>query len=303
MRDVTTITSRPASGLDDLLAAGRLLSDAWRSHGPIVAATPGDLEWWYAQAHPEELADVLRLWFVDGELVGWSWRSGPDEIDWHVAPARRASALTDAILEAFAAEARPDDGPLRTWAAPYEPRRIRALERHGFRSGDERLTQWLRPLDDGRPIETPALPAGYSLRTVRGDEEVEARVAVHREAFAPSRMTVDKYRRLLTLPHYRPEHDVVAVAPDGSFAAFTLAWWDPVGRVGALEPVGTHPHHRRRGLARATNLAALRRFAELGAIWADVCSETTNAAAEALYASVGFEVLAHHRRYVRERGG
>lgn len=290
------ITSRPAVGVADLLAAGRLLSEAWLAEGPLVSATPGDLEWWFAQGHPAELADLLRLWFDDEELVGWSWRSGPDELDWHVAPSHRASGLTDEVLAwAVATSAE----PLRTWAAQYEPRRVRALERHGFRPTDERLTQWLRLLDDGRPISTPELPAGYSLRGIRVDDDVARRVEVHRQAFAPSRLTEEKYRRLLALPHYRPEHDLVVVAPDGAFAAFTLAWWDPVGRVGELEPVGTHPHHRRRGLARATNLAALHRFAELGARWVQVYSETANAAAEELYASAGFEVLAYHTRYVR----
>jgi ribosomal protein S18 acetylase RimI-like enzyme len=294
------ITSRPASDTADLLAAGRLQSEAWLAVGPLVATTPGDLEWWYAQGHPAGLADLLRLWFDDDELVGWSWRSGLDELDWNVAPSHRASGVTDEVLAWAVGSA---SEPLKTWAAEYEPRRVRALERHGFRRTDERLTQWLRLLDDGRAIPTPDVPAGYSLRAVEGDDDVAARVEVHRQAFAPSRLTEEKYRRLMTLPHYRPEHDFVVVAPDGSFAAFTLAWWDPVGRVGELEPVGTHPHHRRLGLARATNLTAVQRLADLGARWVQVYSETANAAAESLYASAGFEVLAHHARYVRAAGG
>src|ERR671936_569373 len=51
------------------------------------------------------------------------------------------------------------------------------------------------------------------------------------------------------------ELDQVAVAPDGSFAAFCLCWLYEENRAGNLEPVGTHSDHRRRGLARAVSLA------------------------------------------------
>ena len=291
------ITSRPATGLEDLRAAERLLSEAWLAHGPTAATTPGDLEWWFAQAHPAELGDLLRLWFVDDRLVGWSWFA-LDETDWHVDFEHRGAGVEDAILNFI--RVAPNSGPLRAWAREDDPALLAALERHDFRPTDERLTHWMRRIDDGRPIPEPELPDGYTLRTVRGDEDVDRRVEAHRQAFAPSRMTAEKYRRLMTLPHYRPEHDFVVVAPDGAFAAFTMAWWDRAGRVGELEPVGTHPHHRRQGLGRAANLAALRLFASLDAMWAGVYSVTSNAASEALYASVGFEVQTHHRRYIRD---
>ncbi len=98
------LRSRPARDVADLRAAERLVSDAWLSHGPRVAPTPGDLEWWYAQAWPANLSDLLRLWYLDGELVGWSWRAGPEELDWHVARHRPdADALIDAILSALVA--------------------------------------------------------------------------------------------------------------------------------------------------------------------------------------------------------
>ena len=101
------------------------------------------------------------------------------------------------------------------------------------------------------PVAPIAPPDGYTVRGLRGPEEMAARVEVHRAAFAPSRLVVDKYERLTRLPHYRFEDDLVAEAPDGTLAAFALSWWDPLGRVGEFEPVGTHPDHQRRGLSRA----------------------------------------------------
>jgi hypothetical protein len=78
------------------------------------------------------------------------------------------------------------------------------------------------------PLPAPALPAGYRLRHVSGAEKAEARVAVHCTAFTQSTMTAEKYRQMVEPPGYRPGMDFVAVAPDGSFAAFTIVWWDAI---------------------------------------------------------------------------
>jgi len=106
---------------------------------------------------------------------------------------------------------------------------------------------------------------GYVLFGVSLDGDLGRRVEVHRAAFDPSRMTIERYGSVMGMPLYRPELDVVAVAPDGTFAAFCLAWYDPETRVGLFEPVGTHPDHRRRGLAAAVCREALRRLAAVGA--------------------------------------
>ena len=146
------------------------------------------------------------------------------------------------------------------------------------------------------------LREGYRIRPVAGREETEARVDVHRAAFTPSKLTIEKYERLQTLPHYRADDDLVVEAPDGSLAAFAMAWWDPEAGVGEFEPVGTHPDHQRRGLSRALLTWGLRRYAERGARVVQVYSDTTNKASEALYESVGFERRAFHQRYVRSGG-
>ena len=70
--------SRPAAGLDDLRAAGDVLTRAWNAGAPRGGALRGDLAWWYAQAWPTELGDRLRLWLADGETVAWSWFDGEE---------------------------------------------------------------------------------------------------------------------------------------------------------------------------------------------------------------------------------
>ena len=115
-------------------------------------------------------------------------------------------------------------------------------------------------------------------------------------------MTVEKYRTLAAARHYAPERDWVVEAPDGTFAAFANAWWDPVGRIGELEPVGTRADHRRLGLGHAVCLAAIASLDALGAPEVLIFSDTANAASEGLYASLGARAVTHSRRWTRPLG-
>jgi ribosomal protein S18 acetylase RimI-like enzyme len=136
---------------------------------------------------------------------------------------------------------------------------------------------------------------------VAGDEDVERRVDVHRAAFTPSRVVPESYRRVMRAWPYRADLDRVVEAPDGSFAAFALAWLDEENGVGELEPVGTRPAERRRGLARAACLSALAAARDVGAGTAVVYANV-GSGAERLYASLGFRSVARHVRFRRETG-
>jgi ribosomal protein S18 acetylase RimI-like enzyme len=274
-----------------------VLTRAWLEDAPFVASQPGDLEWWYASATPAKLPDLLRLWEVDGSLAAWSWTHG-GQVHWEIWTVDPASdgPLLAAILEAAIADT---PGALLAWATETDAVTLDVIARSGFRPAERRMSQFQRRVDDDAPIIDAAVPVGYRIRSVDGPAEVEARMTVHRAAFAPSKMTVEKYGRLTTLPHYRFEDDLVVEAPDGSLAAFAMAWWDPIARVGEYEPVGTHPDHQRRGLGRALLTHGLRRYRDLGAGLVQVYSNTDNAASEGLYQAVGFERRHYHRQFER----
>ena len=298
------LTQRPGRTLDDLRLADELMSRAWQADARLVAATPAAIEWWHATTAPDRLDAHLRLWSDDGEDVGWSWHDA-DEVEWHVSTGDpdRDAAVFRAMLEAGIAEA--GVRPVGSWTAEDDPPAIGVLVDLGFEPAERRLSQFQwRSAGRGAAAIPPVPPLrpGYRIRTMAGPGEIPARVEVHRAAFVPSRLTVEKYERLFTLPHYRTEDDLVVEAPDGSLAAFAMAWWDEDARVGEFEPVGSHPDHQRRGLARALLTWGLRRYAERGARVVQVYSDATNEASEGLYAAVGFERRAFHRRYVRPGG-
>jgi mycothiol synthase len=289
------LTQRPAGGLDDLRIAADLMSAAWQADASHVAESPAAIEWWYALSFPDLLGDHLRLWFIGSRPVAWSWHE-PPELESHVWSGHPASDLViyRAILESAITEA--DGKEVGAFAADDDEEAIAVLRELGFAPAGRRLSQWQRVAADGA-MTHPPLRDGYRVRGLAGRNEFTARVALHRAAFRASRLTVDKYERLLTVPHYRLEDDLVVEAPDGSLAAFALSWYDPMGEVGEFEPVGTRPDHQRRGLARAVLAAGLTRLFERGARVVQVYSDSTESAAEALYATTGFRRRAFHQRH------
>lgn len=137
-------------------------------------------------------------------------------------------------------------------------------------------------------LPAPVLPDGYSIRAARGLEEAAALAEIHVAAFTRAAWTPELYRRYMQAPGYAAEREYVVVAPDGTFAAFTVTWHDCLNRTGLLEPVGTHPDHRRRGLGKAVVLHTLHQMKAAGMNCATVANTADNEASRALYAACGF---------------
>ncbi len=286
---------RPAVDLADLRLADGLMSAAWSSGSPTCVGTPAAIEWWYAGSWPDALADHLRLWFLDDAPVAWTWHDS-GELEWHVwsGDPERDWSVASEILATVVDEAA--DSLVGAWAADDDHVALALFETLGFRRAGRRLSQWQRHADEGAP-PARSVPAGYTIRSVLGPDEIPARVDVHRSAFTGSRLNVAKYERLSTLPHYRFEDDLVVEAPDGTLAAFAMAWWDPVARVGEFEPVGTAAGHQRLGLARALLSHGLTRFFGMGARIVQVYADADEPGPEALYEAVGFHRRAFHHRF------
>ena len=129
--------------------------------------------------------------------------------------------------------------PWVAWAFTGDVARIAALSARGYRRTERGLVVYGQPVPD--PAPQPALPDGYTIRAVQGEAEAEQRVAVQRAAFESTWMTAERHARVRHSPTYRPELDIVVVAPDGEFAAFALLWLDEANRLGVFEPLGVAP--------------------------------------------------------------
>ena len=246
----------------------------------------GDLAWNLCQRDNRENGWDIHLWMEDERLVAWSWLlgdgSGQLEHDVHPNHLR----LLDEILANPAARtafAFVDDGERRA-----------ALARHGFTRPGEPMHYLLRDVPE-RP-EPPPLPTGFRYRTV-GPDDVRERVSVHRDVWAPSRLTESSYARVRAQWPYRESLDCVIEAPGGRFAAYCLCWLDDAHRVGGFEPVGVRAEFRRRGLGAAVCTFALGRLHEEQGRQAIVYCATEPACA--LYRSLGFRIHASLINYSR----
>ena len=95
--------------------------------------------------------------------------------------------------------------------------------------------------------------------------------------------------RLAQTSRYRAEHHLIAADPYDRAVAECIAWIDPANSIAVLEPVATHPDHRRQGLTRGMISFALQVIAEKGIGLAKVSNENDNTAAATLYRPLGFE--------------
>ena len=119
-------------------------------------------------------------------------------------------------------------------------------------------------------------------------------------AFGPTMHTTREYRTFVERsPSFVHHLNLVAVAPDGSFAAHAGVTYDEHNRHGIFEPVCTNPDHRRFGLARKLMLEGLRRLAARGAQSASV-DTGDQVASNALYASCGFTEAHHFHAWRRD---
>jgi ribosomal protein S18 acetylase RimI-like enzyme len=224
----------------------------------------------------------------------------------HAAPGA-ADALDTMIAWAERQTSPPPEGGELPWMYPFlelealadDALYAAALERRGYAREDASLLVFHRPLAD--PVPAAALPVGWAIRSMAelsAPEDLAQRVELHREVWAPSRVTLEAYQRLRQAVGYRPDLDLVAVSPDGELGAYCICWADDANRSGEFEPVGARPAFRRLGLARAVLLEGCRRLRAGGAALAIVYTGAADnppkfnaEAARHLYLSAGFIIV------------
>lgn len=100
---------------------------------------------------------------------------------------------------------------------------------------------------------------------------------------------------------FTPRFDLLARNDDGVPVAAATFWFSGPGACARLEPMGTHPDHRRQGHGRRLIAAAARLLAEAGASGIGVTTPMSNEGAVALYRAAGFHLLDTSMAMVRER--
>ncbi len=291
------ITSRPMR--DD--------HDFWRMRALLIETTPMTpigLNWdmrrldgkrFYNENVEENrlLERPVQLWETgSGRLVGFVLPEGRSDAHLNVHPDYRhleGEMIDWAETTLCKPMSDADDIHLYIYAYEYDTLRQRLLVEHGFRQTE----YWgmIRHMRLGaQSLAEPELHAGYTLRTTKIDDIDDCqRIAdLLNAAFGRDFHNALEYQNFCQVaPCFRQDMDLVAVASDGSFAAYVGVPYDDANRRGIFEPVCTHPDHQRRGLAKALMQAGLLRLQALGAV--DVTVDTGDMTpANRLYDSLGF---------------
>jgi len=240
---------------------------------------PGDLDWWQVLDDERNALQRVQLWFDDSLLLGFAW-PGADQADLVTDP--DYPWLSDELIS-WAAQRHP---AAVLWSWRRDGARIAALQRAGYAQSGAALIGLQHALQ--RMPAPRMLPDEWDVREVRTPEDRRRRAAAQRAAFDSGKMTAEKYERVREMPGYRPELDLMVIDDAGECAAFVTIWFDPGSAIGLLEPVGTRPAYRRRGLARALILHGLHRLRARGARRAWVNAEGPDSPGLQLYQALEF---------------
>lgn len=284
-----------------------------------AGASYGELAWvWGKGCALYRATWPRRLWYSGTELVAWGWAFLPCRVrrdDGSVTDVTGASlsyqvhpdhlALVDEVIDWYDGVA----AGLDRTVSPTSAERF-ALARwaaHGYETDVAALGDtgdWTqlngRDLTD---VEQPVLPPGYRFRTA-AEAGPEAAVRAHLDAWSPSPYTARAYADVRRTAAYRGDLHVLVEAPDTTMAASTIMWLDEANRTVEFEPVGTHPGHRRLGLARAMMLHGMRRARAAGARHATVVclGAPGHPAARGLYHGLGFREISRDAPLVKTAG-
>lgn len=239
-------------------------------------------------------ADVLTIWEDKDGVAGWALADPSHSgFDAQVRTDLRGGDFERILLQHAEAETvklmqrhKLDGNTLTVECFRCDTARMDSLKVLGWSVIDE--PPWVLNRASLVDLPEPVLPDGYTIRAAKGVAEVDALVAVHVGAFG-SIWTPELYRKVMESPGYAAEREFVVVAPDGTFAAFTVTWHDTLNRSGLFEPVGTHRDHRRLGLGKALLLTVMHKMAAAGLTHALVVNEGSNEASRNLYHSCGFQ--------------
>jgi GNAT superfamily N-acetyltransferase len=270
----------------------------------------GELLWnfFMVLCHLDPL-EHIRLWHDSyGSLVAYAILGEDPSFDFQVLPEYEWTGIEEQAFEwaqIFLTHLRLRDadlwgGELVSGSRQDDKRRIQFLEEHGFNyRGRFAEVNMLRPLSE--PIPRLPIPTGYQVREL-ALSEVSDRAAAERDVWLPwtvGNVSADDYARLMRLPGYHRELEVVTITPHGVIASYVNGWIDPLNRVGDFGPVGARQDYRRRGFTRLALLEALRRMKACGMERVCISTGISNMPALNLYESIGFRVVNQYLDYIK----
>lgn len=282
-----------ADNLEDLISAEALQHEL---ESPDFDITQ-DLRLW--QDAQGQLCAVAQCWLPmpnsEESLNGYLWFS--------IRPNMRGAGIEEDLFAWAEARLKLESAKrqlpakLRSGARSDQAARLELLKRQGF-TVVRYFYRMARSLSE--TIPEPQFPDGFTVRPLQGEAEAEAWVELFNQSFIDHwnfhPLTVSDRQHWMKDASYQPDLDLVAVAPNGTLAAFCYSLIHHQenqlkGRLdGWIADLGTRRGFRRIGLGRAMLLTGLHLLKAKGLEMALLGVDAENpSGALRLYQSVGFE--------------
>lgn len=329
MNTQTRIKSRAYAGEQDLQPICDLLNlnDRHDDLDEGVATVAG---WGADLAHPETVLERdARIWEDEsGRVVGfgrlWFPQPGeePDTDAYFLMPVHpefRNEGLEEEMLRwaegqvRAVAQERGHQGKVRTGMSDGTPEYMAYRKDVLARNGYAPVRYWFKMARDlNEPVPDPALPEGFTLTHTEGAADAVRWIEMFNMSF------IDHWNHheesaeghahwLRNDPNYVNERDLVAVAPDGTWASFCFCMVyrednEAKGRKeGWIDILGTRRGYRKMGLGTAMLIAGMRKLKEAGMDTAVLGVDAENpTGALRLYESVGFKQVRSSTTYNKD---
>jgi len=240
--------------------------------------------WNHASRYLEPLeyfTSRVHLWRNDtGELVSFLIRDH-DTTHLQVHPTYRF--LEASMLDWAEHHWAGDKARIQTLAYDHDTERQTRLARRGYQ--DLGAVEDVRVYDLDRTYPEPVLPSGFCITTIKENGDHAGRIALE-NAIWQANLDEAWFRGKSSAPHYSFDWDLVIVSPESKQVAACLVWIDRANEMAEIDPLGTHPDYRGRGLARALVLDSFRRMRASGMRYAYIASESDNRIVRHLYESL-----------------
>jgi mycothiol synthase len=262
-----------------------LLTDSYRlSRKPLNWRLAMAENWNHASRYLEPLeyfTSRAHLWRNDGgELVGFLIRD-----NFLVYP-QVQSGYRDLESEMFDWAERnwgTEKAQVNTMVYDWDSERQDMLTQRGYENLG--AIEDVRIYDLNRKYPKPSLPPSFQVRSMAEYGDSKARIDLENSVWGA---TLDEawFKGKSSAPSYSPHLDLVAISPDGKLAAASLVWLYPENKTAEIDPLGTHPDYRRRGLARALVLESFKRMRSHEMQYAYIASFAKDPIVSHLYSSL-----------------
>lgn len=316
-----TLQARQYAGEADLQPIADFLNGCEAHDHMDEGSSPGELRDEFSSPTFDTARDI-RIWEDgDGTMLGFAqiWIPAAGEVVdgylwFKVHPEHRDGTIESEIF-AWGTERMREVGrernvrvQLGSGVRSDKADRVAVLEQHGF-TINRYFLRMARDLHE--PIVEPKLPDGFTIRAVAGTAEAAAWIEMFNLSFIDHwnhhDRTVDDRLHWMSEAFYRPHLDLIAQAPDGTFAAFAFCGVNAAenrrtGRnEGWISLLGTRRGYRNMGLGRAILLTGLQQLKAEGVDTAVLGVDANSlTGATRLYESVGFQPIMTFVSYIKD---